>query len=287
MTGIFRVTSEPMKIIRSIGIIIAFIFLTVLTQIGGIIYLISLTTYKFIDKRVTHKIGRGLVKTISFLTLYIICSFLIIPILARPFGRVPLPLTETGHIRPLNFLTCLLNRHYVRSDLREATMEVAKQMNSRFSGTVINYLDAGFPFMNGFPLIPHLSHNDGKKLDLAFCYIDNKTATTTNDVPSAIGYGISEEPRADEDNIANWCAQKGNWQYSILTKMVPQGNRLLYTFDSTRTKAMVNLFVLHPSIGKIFIEPHLKKRLQLTSQKIRFHGCQAVRHDDHLHVQLQ
>ena len=30
-----------------------------------------------------------------------------------------------------------------------------------------------------------------------------------------------------------------------------------------------------------------KTRLLLTSDKIRFHGCQAVRHDDHIHVQLK
>ncbi|MFT5619364.1 MAG: hypothetical protein ACI85I_002607, partial [Arenicella sp.] len=39
--------------------------------------------------------------------------------------------------------------------------------------------------------------------------------------------------------------------------------------------------------GKVFIEPHLKTRLGLENySKIRFHGCQAVRHDDHIHVQL-
>jgi hypothetical protein len=27
--------------------------------------------------------------------------------------------------------------------------------------------------------------------------------------------------------------------------------------------------------------------LGLTNNKIRFHGCHAVRHDDHLHVQLK
>jgi hypothetical protein len=54
-----------------------------------------------------------------------------------------------------------------------------------------------------------------------------------------------------------------------------------------RTKALVNMFVSEYEIGKIFIEPHLKTRLKLTSDKIRFHGCQAVRHDDHIHVQLR
>ena len=29
-------------------------------------------------------------------------------------------------------------------------------------------LDGGFPFLDGFPLLPRLSHDDGRKLDLAF-----------------------------------------------------------------------------------------------------------------------
>jgi len=46
-------------------------------------------------------------------------------------------------------------------------------------------------------------------------------------------------------------------------------------------------FASADATGKIFIEPHLVKRLKLASNKIRFQGCRAVRHDDHLHVQLR
>ena len=48
------------------------------------------------------------------------------------------------------------------------------------------------------------------------------------------------------------------------------------------------LNILHqPNLGKVFIEPHLKDRMKLTNSKIRFHGCGAVRHDDHIHIQLK
>ncbi len=263
-----------------------FIFLTALTQVGGLVYLISFATHKSINKKIDNKLLRGSLKFISFLTFYSIATFLIVPVLAKPFGRVPLPLTQTENLRPLNFLTCFLNRHYVRPELKRTTIEVAKQMNSKFPGTVLNYLDANFPFINGFPLIPHLSHNDGKKLDIAFCYIDNKTGRATNGVPSVIGYGISEEPEPNEVNTANLCIKQGYWQYSFLMKIIPEGNKRNFTFDGTRTKELVNFFASNSTIGKIFIEPHLKTRLKLTSDKIRFHGCQAVRHDDHIHIQL-
>ena len=267
--------------------IVVFIFLTALTQIGGLIYLISFSTHNFINKKVSNKIVRSTFKFVSFLTLYSIATFFIVPVVAKSFGRVALPLTQTDNLKPLNFITCLLNRNYVRPELKETTLEVARQMNNKYPGTVVNYLDANFPFINNFPLFPHLSHNDGKKLDIAFCYIDNKTGKTSNDVPSVIGYGISEEPRANEVNTANLCVKQSYWQYSFMMKIIPQGNKSNFTFDSIRTKGLVNLFASKSAIGKIFIEPHLKTRLKLTNNKIRFHGCQAVRHDDHIHVQLQ
>ncbi|WP_017734041.1 M74 family metallopeptidase [Nafulsella turpanensis] len=68
---------------------------------------------------------------------------------------------------------------------------------------------------------------------------------------------------------------------------MPQGNKANLTFESEQTAALVNLLASSQSVGKIFIEPHLKKRLGFSSEKIRLHGCQAVRHDDHIHVQLK
>ena len=160
-------------------------------------------------------------------------------------------------------------------------------MNEKFPGTTVNYLEANFPFINKFPLVPHLSHNDGKKLDLSFCYRDSKTNETTNDCPSFIGYGICEEPRPNEKNTADYCADKGNWQYSFLSNVISQDSKQDFAFDNDKTKELVTLFAKQSTIGKIFIEPHLKTRLNLASEKIRFHGCHAVRHDDHIHIQLK
>jgi hypothetical protein len=276
-----------MKIGSIIFRAIVFLLLTVITQVGGIIYLLSLLTHKYINKKASRRFYRVSLKFASFLLLYCIASFLIVPVIAKPFGRTALPLTENGALRPLNFLTCFLNRHYVRPALKQTAYEVAAQMSNKYPGTVVNYLEANFPFFNGFPLIPHLSHNDGSKLDIAFCYIDKETGEATNETPSIIGYGINEGPAAGEVNTAIMCAEKGNWQYSFLTKMMPQGNKANFSFDATRTKDLVGFFASNPATGKIFIEPHLKTRLKLHSDKVRFHGCQAVRHDDHIHIQLK
>ena len=276
-----------MRLLKLSLTIILFCLFTVLTQVGGIVYLLSILTHKLTDKWTSNNYLQATYRFTSFLTFYCLTSFLIVPIIAKPLGRVQLPLTETNHLQPLNILTVFLNRNYVRPKLKQTAFEVAKQMNEKFPGTTTNYLDANFPFINKFPLIPHLSHNDGKKLDFSFCYRDTKTGKPTNECPSIIGYGICEEPQPNEKNTADFCDNKGYWQYSFLTKVISQSNKRDFTFDSDKTKILVNLFASQPTIGKIFIEPHLKTRLHITSDKIRFHGCQAVRHDDHIHIQLK
>jgi hypothetical protein len=261
--------------------------LTVVTQTGGLVYLLALLTFRWTDRLSEKRVLKITYRVASFLVLYSMATFLIVPMIAKPLGRVPLPLTENNHLQPLNVMTVLLNRHYVKPELRETAFAAAQQLNKRFPGSTINYLDANFPFGDGFPLLPHLSHNDGKKLDLSFCYRDAHTGEATDACPSFIGYGICEEPLPGEVNTAAACEAKGNWQYDILRQLVPQGAKNDFVFDGERTCALVNLFAAQPAIGKIFIEPHLQKRLNLTSEKIRFHGCSAVRHDDHVHVQLR
>lgn len=276
-----------MKIIKFSSTILTFCILTVLTQIGGFVFLLSIYTNKWIDKLVAPKLLKTTYQFIYFVILYIITTFSIVPIIAKPFGRVPLPIKETNHLQPLNLLTCLLNRNYVRPELLEAAFDIANKMNATFEGTVVNYLDGNFPFINKFPLLPHLSHNDGKKLDLSFCYINNKLNLPTNEAPSFIGYGICEEPLPHEKNTAEFCSENGYWQYSFLTKVVPQKNKSYFNFDSIRTRVLMNIITEQNNVEKVFIEPHLKTRLNLTSNKIRFHGCQAVRHDDHIHLQVK
>jgi hypothetical protein len=261
--------------------------LTALTQVGGVVFLISLLTFRLIDKQLNRRWTRLAAKVFSFAILYLIFVFVVVPWTAKSFGRVQLPVFENRHLQPANIWTCLLNRNYVRPQLREITYKVAESMNNKYPGTTINYLDANFPFIDKFPLLPHLSHNDGKKLDLSFQYNDSQTGQMTNDIPSFIGYGICEEPKEGEENTPEYCDKRGYWQYNFLHDLISQDNKNKFTFDNKRTKELVNNFASSDGIGRIFIEPHLKTRLGLTNNKIRFHGCHAVRHDDHLHVQLK
>jgi hypothetical protein len=39
-------------------------------------------------------------------------------------------------------------------------------------------------------------------------------------------------------------------------------------------------------VERVFIEPYLAKRLGVSSPRLRFQGCGAARHDDHVHVEI-
>lgn len=268
--------------------ILIFLFLTVFTQAGGLIYLVYQPLGIIAKKRWSGK--KQLFARIGIcLGLYLIFTLSIIPPIAKQFGRVPMPYyaTKSTPIKPLTILTCLLNRHYVRPVLKEQIIRTSKRIAKEFPNSRIAYLDANFPFWNGFPLLPHLSHNDGKKLDLAFLYKNSTTGKIVNNSPSSYGYGVYEGPQKGEVNQPNICRKKGYWQYSFLEKITPQGKKESIVLDQERTKRLLQLLAQSKAIQKIFIEPHLKTRWGLSNyRKIRYHGCHAVRHDDHIHVQL-
>jgi len=250
--------------------------LTVITQIGGVVFIIALLFSRYWSLKFKFKIP------IIFLVLYTCFTILIIPILAPQFGREKIK--HTDRIKPTFILTDFLNRNYVRPELNLILKKVSDDIKS--SGVQINYLDANFPFFDGFPLLPHLSHSDGKKLDLSLVYtdIDGKISIKQK---SNSGYGIYEGPKESEYNQIDRCKSNGYWQYDF-PKYLTLGNKNKHLVYSNKyTKLLTKSILKHKSIGKIFIEPHLKQQMNINDNRIRFHGCKAVRHDDHIHIQLR
>lgn len=223
------------------------------------------------------------VKLSAFLLIYILATIAIVPPFAKIGGRVPLPIRKSGNLIPHNIITPLLNRNYVKPHLRNQLLKIADKVNLSNKKLKVAYLDANFPFIDGFPLLPHLSHKDGRKVDLSFYYTKDKIEG--NYKPSNSGYGIFVEPSISEFNQAKACKEKGYWKYDY-SKYLTLGSRSDLNFDPENTKVLVNLIVKDPQTQKLFIGPHLKQRLNLTSNKIRFQGCHAVRHDDHIHYQI-
>lgn len=264
------------KIVSILIALFNFTVLTILTQIGGIAYLGSL--YVSTKWKAKFKFKKLLV----FFLLYLICTLAIVPLIAPIFGREKV--THTDNIAPTNYMTVLLNRNYVRPELNKILEKIEKNLSN--TGIKINYLDANFPFINKFPLLPHLSHNDGKKIDLSLIY-ETKEGIISDSQKSVSGYGVFEQPRKKEFNQIEKCLEKGYFQYDFPKYLTFGTINQELLFSEVGTKKLILSILKNKSLGKLFIEPHLKHRLNLHNNKIRYHGCRAVRHDDHIHIQLK
>jgi len=267
--------NKLLKLAAHLGV--AFL-LTVVTQIGGLIYLLVLVLIKRTVSR--HHLKR----TACFTVLYLFATCVLVPPLAAIYGREPV--LANGAIQAHSFFYKLTNRNYVTPRLNRVLEAAALDFQRKYPGVKLVHLDANFPFIDGFPLLPHLSHNDGKKIDITLLYKD-QVNTVTNRKPSVSGYGVYEGPENNEFDQISICKGSGYWQYDF-PKYVTLGtiNKDL-TFSEEGTRAMTLSVLRQKSLKKLFIEPHLKTRLGLSNNKVRYHGCQAVRHDDHIHIQVE
>lgn len=262
-------------ILKAVLALFLFVLLTALTQVGGIVLLLS----TFIANRI--KRAFRFKQVLVFFLLYGLSTYLVVPKLAPFFGRETV--RHYNGIQPANCLTIALNRNYVRPALNEVLRNTASSLEE--TGIVINYLDANFPFFQGFPLLPHLSHNDGKKIDLSLVY-ETAEGVVSSEQKSFSGYGVFVGPKPGERDQIRSClsARNGQYDFTKYAKISSINRHLLFSEKGTRQ--LVAAILRNDAIGKIFIEPHLKQRLGLTSKRVRYHGCQAVRHDDHIHLQL-
>src|SRR5215471_10538856 len=126
---------------RLIGIL-AFLLLTLLTQIGGMILVLT----RLISRLTLPKMS-GLwlaaVNLTLFVVLYVAISVLVVPPLAARGGRVPLPCFSESD-RPFaagNPLYCALNRHYVDARLVSLLTELSRAVDHSYPGTATLFLD--------------------------------------------------------------------------------------------------------------------------------------------------
>ncbi len=253
-----------MRFLKLLAHIIAILFLTTLTQVGGIIWLLTILIAKNKDWK----------KRYVFPIVYLIFNLLLIPPIAKQFGRERLPWFHDDLV-PRNWFYPLTFRNYVNPELKQMLLESTK--NCEFK---ITYLDACFPFYNGFPLLPHLSHNDGKKVDLSFMYL-NKDGKPTEQKPSNSGYGAFIK----DANIP--CTDNDHWQYDF-PKYLSFGTNTDLQLDKKRTRTLLKALLSKSETQSIFIEPYLKRDLKLQNEyRMRFQGCHSVRHDDHIHLQIK
>jgi hypothetical protein len=276
-------------ILKTIRTFFIFSILTMLTQVGGVIYLLYLPFSIFVKSEKYSLCKSIVMRSGGFSLIYVLICLFIIPPLAKKNGRVPLPFffTKETPVKSGNILMSLMNRNYVKPLLKEAFFKTSKNVQKKYPSAELIYLDANFPFMEGFPLIPHLSHDDGEKLDIAFLYKNKESNKFYHKTFSFLGYGVCEGPRKGETNQPNDCEKQGNWQYSFLKKITFAKVKKGMEFDQSANRFLLQKIMENKEVKKVFIEPHLQKRLNLGKyKKMKFHGCHAVRHDDHIHFQL-
>ena len=201
------------------------------------------------------------------------------PVVANAAGLVPLPCGSEGAIRPAHKIYCISQRHYVTPAARAALSDVALALAAASPGTQVGYMEASWP-IGKKPMPPHLSHGDGRQIDLALFY-ETPTGAPLSVPPATtlkIGYGAYEPPRRETERACPGGA-RGKEE-----RPDPPNNRQ-WRLDEARTRQLVRLLVEDKRVRRVFIEPHLKTRLGFGSNaKVRFAGCRAARHDDHLHV---
>jgi len=226
--------------------------------------------------------------------------------IAPAFGRVALTCdanSEKNYV-VMHPLYCWFNRNYVTPVNRNMIDALGNDLNKQFPDTKLPVLDANFPFIDGFPLLPHLSHDDGRKVDFAFFYQDNGGNYLPGVMRSPIGFWAFEEPNADETQPCfgrnDWITMR--WDMGFLQPLWPD-----YELEDERMQFMLSWFANRTlgsglvdfdyeqslnvgygyAIEKVLLEPHLKERYEGNSDVLRFQGCRAARHDDHIHVQIQ
>ncbi|WP_241482273.1 hypothetical protein [Leisingera sp. ANG-Vp] len=161
-------------------------------------------------------------------------------------------------------------------ELADLLRDTAAAVDAAYPGAVTQVLDANFPFLTGFPLLPHLSHDDGRKADLAFYYTDAK-GYEPGATRSPIGYFAFEQGPADCPG--NWLTLR--WDLNALQPLWRE-----LEVDAARTRYLLQVLEEDARVEKMFLEPHLQDRSGVHSGKLRFQGCRAARHDDHIHLQL-
>src|SRR5688500_616408 len=273
--------------LRRLPGILLFVVLTLVTQVGGAAFALVWLLGRLVSRERLGGWRRAGVDLGLFVALYAALHAFVVPPLAALGGRVPLPCTaETG--RPFaaaHPLYCWLDRHYVDPRVLTVMVELSRAVERAHPGSVTLFLDGNFPFLNGFPLLPHLSHHDGRKLDIAYFYAEPGGAYRPGLLRSPIGYWAFEQPGTGDTSRCprgSWLTLR--WDMAFLQDIWPDR-----PLEPERTRTALRWLVNEgraAGVERVFVEPYLAARLGVASPLLGFQGCRAARHDDHIHFQI-
>ncbi|MGR3636622.1 MAG: hypothetical protein ACU0BK_11965 [Shimia sp.] len=246
--------------LRALRHLLIVALLTIVTQLGGVAWVLSLFFRR---------------PWLAFLAFYGVLS-VAAAFSAPMFGKTALSCLSGGPLQVQSWFYCASNRTFVKTELADVLEDAAGAVNKKYPGSVTLVLDASFPFFDGFPLLPHLSHDDAEKVDLAFYYAD-ETGYLPGRVRAPLAYFAFEDGPTHCENQSRSMRWDMNWV---------QGLWRSYEVEPMRTAYLLRVLARDQRVGKVFLEPHLRAKLGLSHAKIRFQGCRAARHDDHIHLQM-
>ena len=254
------------------------LFLTLTTQVGGLVLwpFWSWTFGRFQNPSKSYRLKR-----IGTLTLiYTVFSLLILPLIANQTGRKRLPLYATKELPtgPQSILFPLLNRTYVRKHTYDVFIKAVQETAQKHPGTIIRYLDAGFPFPY-IHLLPHLSHVDGQKIDVAFLF--QKEGVYIDKARSPIGYwGYAKETSDQCVGHKSKYIIPLRWDFDWLQPLLPD-----LDLDVAKNRTLFKALAKDKKTCGILLEPPLHKLLK--SSKLKSNSCNVARHDDHFHLDIR
>ena len=200
------------------------------------------------------------------------------PTVTSPAGLVQLPCDEASMLRPASPRYCAGDgKHWVTPTARAVLEAVTARFTRAHPGSAITYMEASWP--SGIrPMPPHLSHGDGRQVDIALFHLDRAGKPLARP-PTQSGYGAFEPPRPGEPRPCAAVTRPANNED-------PPANRG-WQLDEARNRTLIQALLDDPRVARILIEPHLEQRLGFAGHpKMRFPGCHAMRHDSHIHVEV-
>lgn len=254
------------------------LILTVVTQVGGLL-LWPIWALAFRAFNPSTRWQKLLGRPMILLAAYLIGMNSLVPWSAHYAGRTPLPsyATDDMPVEPLHLIYPLLGRNYVRFHARDRLIQAAQHAARAHPGLTIQYLDTGFPFPWP-PLLPHLSHSDGQKVDIALAFA--KDGEPVPYARSPIGYwGFAKESRERCQGHQSRYPIPLRWDFAWLQPLLPD-----LDLDLSANRAMVRAFDKTPGVCTILLEPTLHNLLP--ARKLRANSCNVARHDDHLHLRF-
>ena len=148
---------------------------------------------------------------------------------------------ETNHLQPLNILTCLLNRNYVRPELKRQHLMLQNKWTTNSRGRLQTIWTLTFLSLTSFLLFLTLATMTVKNLTFLFVIVTTRQANLQMNV-HRLWLRYLRRGTTWWRKHRWFCVGKGFWQYTFMTKVIAQDNKQDFTFDIEKTRELVNLF---------------------------------------------